>query len=212
MTKSTLLRIGFSDLPLAQIHPSLAKGQWQELNIAADPKHPEKLYHLTQYNNDSVQAIVAHQALEYLFTYEVPKALQEYFRVVEPGGFLFITVYDLQTVGESLASGKLEGMALTDKKGQTNPMACLFGPASQNTSAKHLQYRTGFIAQRLADKLQTAGFTGIRVQRDGLYLNAAAYKLKPEQKPYRQILEFDVNKMMLSRDELDQRPGLPVDY
>ncbi len=212
MSKQTLLRIGFGDAPLSAVHPSLAKGNWQELKIAADPKHPEKMLNLSAYADGSVHAVCVNHGLEYLFTYEIPKALKEYFRVISPGGFLFICTYDMQTIGESLASGKLEGLSLSGKRGKMNPMACIFGPASQDPSHKYFQHRTGFIAQRLADKLQEAGFNGNRIHRDGLYLYGAAYKLKEGQKPYRHIVEPDINKMMLIRDELDQRPGLPVDY
>lgn len=212
MTKPTLLRIGFNHDPIKQIHPFFAKSHWEEISVIIEPKHPEKLLSLSQFQNTSLQGICAYHALEYLHTYEVPIALKEYNRIIEPGGFLFIGTFDLQTVGQSLAEGKLEGLSLISKKGRMNPMACLYGPSSQDSKHRYFMHRTGFIAQRLADKLQEAGFNGVRIQRDGIYLYAIAYKLLPNQKPFRQIQEPDINLMMKNRDELDQKPIVPVNY
>ena len=95
-------------------------------------------------------------------------ALAEFHRVLAPGGFILVTMPDLQQVAELVAAGRLEDPAYMSAMGPIAPLDMLYGfrPALAAGNA-FMGHRTGFTATTLTAHLQSAGFSGVQVQRDG---------------------------------------------
>ena len=155
-------------LPAAFFPP----GAWRELRLDIDPGvAPDIVASITEMPmvaSGSVDAVWSAHNLEHLGSHEVPVALAEFHRVLAPGGFVLVTMPDLQQVAELVAQGKLEDAAYISAMGPIAPLDMLYGyrPALAAGNA-FMGHRTGFTAGTLTQHLQAAGFQSVRVQRDG---------------------------------------------
>ena len=115
--------------------------------------------------------------LEHLESTEVPIALRELVRVLKLGGFLLITLPDLQKVAELVAEDKLDEPAYVSPAGPIAPIDMIFGhrPSIQRGN-NFMAHRTGFTAQTLRNALEREGFERLRVQRNGFDLWGVGYK------------------------------------
>ena len=147
-------------------------GAWRELRLDIDPGvAPDIVASITEMPmvaEGSVDAVWSAHNLEHLASHEVPVALAEFHRVLAPGGFVLVTMPDLQQVAELVAAGKLEDAAYVSAMGPIAPLDMLYGyrPALAAGNA-FMGHRTGFTAGTLTAHLQRAGFQSVRVQRDG---------------------------------------------
>ena len=147
-------------------------GAWSEVRLDIDPGvAPDIVASITEMSmvaDASVDAVWSAHNLEHLASHEVPVALAEFHRVLKPGGFVLVTMPDLQQVAELVAQGKLEDPAYLSAMGPIAPLDMLYGfrPALAQGNA-FMGHRTGFTAGTLATHLKTAGFQTVRVQRDG---------------------------------------------
>ena len=157
-----------SKLPAAFFPP----GAWNELRLDIDPGvAPDIIASITEMpmvETGSVDAVWSAHNLEHLASHEVPIALAEFYRVLTPGGFVLLTMPDLQQVAELVAAGRLEDAAYMSAMGPIAPLDMLYGfrPALAHGNA-FMGHRTGFVAGTLAAHLERAGFASVRVQRDG---------------------------------------------
>ena len=169
----TVLHVGCgaadpAKLPAAFFPP----GAWRELRLDIDPGvSPDIVASITEMPMvaaASVDAVWSAHTLEHLASHEVPVALAEFHRVLAPGGFVLVTMPDLQQVAELVAAGKLEDAAYVSAMGPIAALDMLYGfrPALAAGNA-FMGHRTGFTAGTLAVHLQNAGFQTVRVQRDG---------------------------------------------
>ena len=169
----TVLHVGCgaadpAKLPAAFFPP----GAWRELRLDIDPGvSPDIVASITEMPMvaaASVDAVWSAHTLEHLASHEVPVALAEVHRVLTPGGFVLVTMPDLQQVAELVAAGKLEDAAYVSAMGPIAALDMLYGfrPALAAGNA-FMGHRTGFTAGTLAVHLQNAGFQTVRVQRDG---------------------------------------------
>ena len=169
----TVLHVGCgaadpAKLPAAFFPP----GAWRELRLDIDPGvSPDIVASITEMPMvaaASVDAVWSAHTLEHLASHEVPVALAEFHRVLTPGGFVLVTMPDLQQVAELVAAGKLEDAAYVSAMGPITALDMLYGfrPALAAGNA-FMGHRTGFTAGTLAVHLQNAGFQTVRVQRDG---------------------------------------------
>ena len=169
----TVLHVGCgaadpAKLPAAFFPP----GAWRELRLDIDPGvGPDIVASITEMPMvaaASVDAVWSAHNLEHLASHEVPVALAEFYRVLAPGGFVLVTMPDLQQVAELVAAGKLEDAAYLSAMGPIAPLDMLYGfrPALA-AGNDFMGHRTGFTAGTLAVHLQNAGFQTVRVQRDG---------------------------------------------
>ena len=147
-------------------------GAWNEMRLDIDPGvAPDIVASITEMPmvaDGSVDAVWSAHNLEHLASHEVPVALAEFHRVLAPGGFVLVTMPDLQQVAELVAAGKLEDAAYVSAMGPIAALDMLYGfrPALAAGNA-FMGHRTGFTAGTLAVHLQNAGFQTVRVQRDG---------------------------------------------
>ena len=147
-------------------------GAWAEMRLDIDPGvMPDIVASITEMPmvpTASVDAVWSAHNLEHLAAHEVPVALAEFHRVLAPGGFVLVTMPDLQQVAELIAQGRLEDPAYMSAMGPIAPLDMLYGyrPAIAGGNA-FMGHRTGFVAGSLQAHLERAGFQNVRVQRDG---------------------------------------------
>jgi ubiquinone/menaquinone biosynthesis C-methylase UbiE len=89
----------------------------------------------------------------------VPLALNEFLRVLKPGGFALITCPDLRSVCQLVAEDKLTEAAYTSPAGPIAPLDILYGHRAAMTAGNlYMAHRCGFTEKVLVGTLQAAGF------------------------------------------------------
>ena len=147
---------------------------WREVRLDIDPDvAPDILASITDMAvvaDASVDGLWSAHNLEHLASHEVPVALAEFFRVLRPGGFALLTMPDLQQVAALIVEGRLEDPAYMSALGPIAALDMLYGfrPALAEGNA-FMGHRTGFTAATLQAHLERAGFSAVRVQRDGQF-------------------------------------------
>jgi ubiquinone/menaquinone biosynthesis C-methylase UbiE len=179
-----VLHVGCGVNKPGKLHLTFRNPEWQEVRLDIDPEmKPDivaNMIAMSPVADGSMDAVWSSHNLEHLYAHEVPVALAEFFRALKPGGFVLITMPDLQKAAEYIAAGNLEGVLYESPAGPVTPIDIVFGYrrsiARGNTFMAH---RTGFTADSLTKKLAAAGFHRIKVERDNLALWAGAYKPQP---------------------------------
>ena len=147
---------------------------WREVRLDIDPDvAPDIVASLTDMSavaDASVDAVWSSHNLEHLAPHEVPVALAEFIRVLKPGGFVLVTMPDLQQVATLVAEGQLEEPAYMSSLGPISPLDILYGyrPALAEGNI-FMGHRTGFTARSLKEHLTRAGFAAVTVERDGRF-------------------------------------------
>lgn len=169
--------------PLRQkLHPHFHGPQWREIRLDLDPAvRPDivcSITDMTPVSANAVDAIWSSHNLEHLQRHEVPAALAEFSRVLKPGGFLLLTLPDLQNVARLVAEDRLEDPAYTSSSGPITALDMIFGHTASLAGGNSLMaHRTGFTARTLQKVLTEAGFVGITVRRGSAFdLWATAFK------------------------------------
>lgn len=147
---------------------------WRELRLDIDPSvQPDivaSITHMPEVEDGSVDAVWSSHNLEHLRAHEVPVALAEFHRVIRPGGFVLVTMPDLQRVAMLVAQGQLEEPAYMSAMGPISPLDILYGfRPSIAAGNDFMAHRTGFTAASLSRHLQSAGFVEITAQADGRF-------------------------------------------
>ena len=177
----TVLNIG-SGYPLRQQLPTLFQGpEWRELRHDLDPaSNPDILCPLTELSpvaTGSVDAIWSSHNLIHLPRHEVPTALDEFLRVLRPGGLLLVRVLDLRRICEFIAADGLDKEVYRAPSGPITALDMLYGHAeSIGQGAAYMAHRSGFTATTLGQLLFVAGFVGVEIGQVDLDLQARAYK------------------------------------
>lgn len=158
---------------------------WQEIRLDIDPAvAPDvvaSISDMTAVATGSVDAVWSAHNIEHLYAHEVPLALAEFRRVLTPGGFVLLTVPDLQQVAELVAQDRLTDSAYLSPAGPITPFDMLYGLRAAIAHGNHFMgHRGGFTARTLQAVLYEAGFPTVRVVRDQHFaLWAAAYLATP---------------------------------
>jgi SAM-dependent methyltransferase len=178
----TVLNVGCG-YPLRQkLHPHFHGPEWREIRLDLDPAVRQDIVcsitDMAPVSADAGDAIWSSHNLEHLQRHEVPSALAEFFRVLKPGGFLLLTLPDLQNVARLVVEDRLEDQAYASSSGPITALDMIFGhTASLARGNSFMAHRTGFTAQTLQKVLTEAGFVGITVRRGSAFdLWATAFK------------------------------------
>jgi ubiquinone/menaquinone biosynthesis C-methylase UbiE len=120
--------------------------------------------------NESVSAVYCGHTLEHLYAHEVPMALGEFYRVLEPSGFVDLIVPDLQKVAAAIVAGRFESMLYRSPAGAVAPIDMLYGfrPAIERGNL-HMVHKTGFTPASLEKKMRKAGFMNVQTWSDDCY-------------------------------------------
>jgi ubiquinone/menaquinone biosynthesis C-methylase UbiE len=176
-----VLHVGCGAPNPAKLHAVFRTPEWREVRFDIDPDvQPDivgSITDLASIATASVHAVWSSHNLEHLYVHEVPQALREFHRVLVPGGFVLITLPDLQRVAELIAADKLEEVAYVSPAGPIRPLDIVYGWRGALARGNHyMAHHTGFTATTLAQALKHAGFADIRVQRSGFDLWGRATK------------------------------------
>ena len=166
--KKVVLHVGCGVRNPEKLHRRFRNGEWTECRLDINPQvKPDVVASITDMHmieSDSVEAVWSSHNLEHLFAHEVPVALQEFYRVIKPGGFAFVTLPDLLEVAKLVAVDKLDEPAYVSPSGPIAPIDVIYGfrPAIAVGNV-FMAHRTGFTAKTLERALRNAGFAAVRV-------------------------------------------------
>ena len=129
-TKSVLhVGCGFPN-PLA-LHERFRSDDWREIRLDINPDvQPDILASQTDMSvveTDSMDALWSSHNIEHLYNHDVPVALDEFLRVLKPGGLLFLTLPDLQQIAHFIVADKLDDVAYEAPLGPITTLDCVFG-------------------------------------------------------------------------------------
>jgi SAM-dependent methyltransferase len=163
-----LLHVGCGVDNQARLPACFRDRQWQDIRLDIDPAvGPDIVGSITDLGavaDASIDALYCSHNLEHLHTYEVPRALAEFRRVLKPTGFALVTVPDLRAVARHIVDGEPDATLYQSAAGPINALDMLFGhQASLQKGNGHMAHRSGFSAATLGRHLIAAGFTEVRV-------------------------------------------------
>ncbi len=171
----TVLNVGCGTCP---IH-SQFEG-WKEVRLDIDPAgKPDIVSDIKclEVGSEQYDAVYSSHNLEHLYYHEVPIALSEFYRVLRPGGIVFIGVPNLRAVAWKIACGKLEEPVYGSTAGPIAPIDCLYGYRKFIESGNEYQlHKTGFTPNTLKKKLEAAGFSKIIVDTRGVNMWVSGVK------------------------------------
>ena len=153
---------------------------WAEVRLDIDasvaPDIIASITDMTPVPTGSMDAVWSSHNVEHLYPHEVPLALAEFRRVLAPGGFLLITLPDLQQVAELVAQDRLTEAAYVSPAGPITPLDMLYGHrASLAQGNAFMGHRGGFVGIVGGRHVQGASV------RDGKFaLWAAAHMEAPQ--------------------------------
>ncbi|HUR88853.1 MAG TPA: methyltransferase domain-containing protein [Ramlibacter sp.] len=142
--------------------------EWLEVRMDIDPAvKPDVVGTITDMNAiapASVDAIWSSHNLEHVNSFEVPKVLAEFRRVLKADGFALITLPDLRAVARAIADDRLTEPLYVSPSGPISPLDVVFGhQPSMAAGNLYMAHRTGFTARTLGQALIDAGFAEVRV-------------------------------------------------
>jgi len=139
---------------------------WQEIRLDIDPAvSPDLTGTMTampEVPAASVDAIFSSHNIEHLEAHEVPIALEEFRRVLRPGGFALITCPDLKAIAARFLSHGLTQPAYISPAGPISPIDMLFGHRPALAAGNHfMAHRCGFDEATLHATLEECGFAQV---------------------------------------------------
>lgn len=181
--RKKVLHVGCGSYSISGLHETFRTDEWQEVRLDIDPNvKPDIISSIIDMSivpSQSFDAIWSSHNIEHIYHHEVAIALAEFYRVLKPGGFVLITLPDIQKVAEYVAQGNLEEPIYLSPAGPIAAIDILYGLGTDIAKGKYyMAHRTGFTQESLAQKMQQAGFDPVEVRSEYLNLWATAYKFK----------------------------------
>lgn len=170
MTQATrqLLHVGCGARANPRLPACFRAPSWREIRLDIDPAvQPDivaSICDLHMVDDASIDAVFSSHNLEHLETFDVPRALAEFHRVLRPDGYALITLPDLRAIALHIAADRLDTPLYQSAAGAISPLDVLFGhQAALAAGRRHMAHRTGFTATTLGRSLLAAGFHEVRV-------------------------------------------------
>ena len=162
-----LLHVGCGPKRKDQTTREFAQAEWQEVRLDIDPAvQPDVIGTMTDMSavaDASVDAVFSSHNIEHLYPHEVPVALAEFLRVLQPeNGFAVITCPDLKSVCSLVVQDKLTEAAYNSPAGPIAPLDILFGHRPSLARGNlYMAHRCGFTQKVLRNTLLAAGFQSV---------------------------------------------------
>jgi SAM-dependent methyltransferase len=169
-----LLHVGCGPRNQRRLPACFQNGQWQEIRLDIDPAvEPDILGSITDLHmvtGASVDAIWSSHNLEHLDSFDVPRALAEFKRVLKPDGYALITLPDLRAIALHIAAGHLDEPLYQSAAGPISALDIVYGhQAALAAGNRYMAHRCGFTAATLGRSLIEAGFHEVRVHEGRLW-------------------------------------------
>jgi SAM-dependent methyltransferase len=179
-----LLHVGCGMSPPEKLPAIFQSPDWCEIRMDIDVRvQPDVVGSITDMQaitDASVDAIWSSHNLEHVNSFEVPKVLAEFLRVLKPDGFVLLTLPDLRAVARRIAEDQLTEPLYISASGPISPLDIVFGhQASMAAGNGYMAHRTGFTARSLGQSLIDAGFAEVRVH-EGQHWDLWAVATMPE--------------------------------
>jgi ubiquinone/menaquinone biosynthesis C-methylase UbiE len=179
--RRTVLHVGCGPAGPDKLPLVFRTPEWQEVRLDIDPEvTPDIVASITDMPavpEASMNAVYSSHNLEHLYAHEVPLALREFWRVLRPGGLLFIQVPDLQAVAAEVAKGNLENALYISPAGPIAALDILYGLRAAISRGNYfMAHRTGFTARTLSIHILASGFRQVQVTHDSFELVANAHR------------------------------------
>ncbi|WP_206679539.1 class I SAM-dependent methyltransferase [Vreelandella salicampi] len=173
-THKRFLNVGCGSAGPERLPECFQQDDWQQIRLDINPAvKPDIIADLTDLSavqTGSIDAVYSSHNIEHLYLHETTVALQEMHRVIRPGGFLLITLPDLQQVAKLIAQGKLSEEIYRSPVGPITPLDMLYGhQASVERGNTYMAHKCGFDKHSLSTALLNAGFHEVRVTADAHY-------------------------------------------
>lgn len=164
--KRRVLHVGCGPANPLKLNPVFRNDDWVEIRLDIDPAlQPDivaSISDLSAVPTGAVDAVWSSHNLEHLYDHEVIPALREFLRVLRPGGFLLLTLPDLQAVARHIADDDYDRVLATSTDGSATitPLDVVFGwRLLIGQGRTYMAHRTGFTLSRLARMMGEAGFS-----------------------------------------------------
>ena len=150
----TLLHVGCGQNPL----PAWA-GHFTETRLDINPAvFPDFVADMRCLGDiGTYDAVLCIHALEHLHARDVPVALNEFRRVLNPGGTAIVFVPDLEGVQAT------DDVLFESPAGPISGLDLIYG--FRKSDNPFLQHKTGFVQSTLRQAIEDAGFSDVRVKR-----------------------------------------------
>jgi len=167
--KFRVLNAGCGPASPRSLHACFQRPDWGETRIDIDPRvEPDIVGSVVDLTRDiadmTFDAVWTSHNLEHLRAHEVKGALAEFYRILKPTGFMFVTCPDLEAVARHLLAKGLEAEAYMSASGAISAIDMIFGhSASIERGNDFMAHRTGFSVERLGRLGLEAGFVEAHV-------------------------------------------------
>ena len=137
-----------------------------DVNAAVEPDLVASITDLHGIADGSGDAVWSAHCLEHLFAHEVPRALAEFRRVLNPTGFACLIVPDIQAIADRIAADRLHEVLYESAAGPVTAHDMLWGhgPALERGETA-MAHRCGFTPTVFLERLQAAQFGEIALRR-----------------------------------------------
>jgi len=151
-----------------------ASESWRELRVDIDPEAaPDivgSMLDMAAIPDESVEAVFSSHSIEHLYPHEVPRALNEFRRVLKPDGFVVIACPDLKSVCALVAQDKLLEPAYVANAGKVAPLDILYGfRGFMERGNLWMAHHCGFTESSLAETLRAQGFPTVTTMARGYF-------------------------------------------
>lgn len=179
--RNVVLHVGCGPKTVGVLPEQFQTDAWHEIRLDIDPTtHPDIVASITdmrQVEEGRCRAVWSSHNIEHLHPWEVPKALSEFHRVLEPGGIAFVQCPDIEAIAEEITNGRVNEIAYESAAGPIRPLDMIYGYEKFLANGNWYQaHKTGFTADTLSSRLKEAGFSKVEVERESFTLVAQAMK------------------------------------
>jgi SAM-dependent methyltransferase len=188
--KRILLHIGCGLKHDSKLPPFFDDKNWQEVRVDINPDvEPDivaDMLDMQAIPDNYADGLYSSHNLEHIYNYQVPTALNEFYRVLKPGGQAMLTMPDIQAVAFQVAGGLWDQELYGSPAGSVTPRDIFYGHEPQLAKGKHyMAHKNGFTAHSLGRHLLKSNFSHVEVKRDdGYNLWAVGRKIPRDHKAF----------------------------
>lgn len=150
-----------------------------DINEETKPDILSDICDMESVKDNTFDAIWSQHTLEHLFTADVDKALNEFFRVIKPGGFVAMYLPDFKKIAEIvIEEPDVEKVQYVSTGGCIRTVDMVFGYEQAIRSGQDkMLHKTCFTEFSIIKKLEKAGFVNVNFLFDRWDFFVTAYKI-----------------------------------